>query len=149
MMENDEQAASSFWRIDIADMNSADFNADDAQIAGDSIAEVLRRVAVVMDLPLEACVYTHSFTDAYYDSADGVAHRWREPKWFTVHALVHVLGGVRLIEDAFRGKLLAAMHDMPPEYYDKYHSWEFMLIDEKMFKDMHEEDLDRAVSDDI
>ena len=148
-MEANEQAASSFWRIDIPDMDAADFNADDAQMAGAAIATVLRRVAVVMNLPLEACVYTHSFTDSYYDSADGVAHRWREQRWFTVHALVRLLGNVRLSENDFCEKLLEAIDGMHPEYLDKYHSWEFMRIDEKAFNDMHEEDLNRAVADDI
>ena len=149
MMEANEQATSAFWRIDIPDMEAADFNADDAQMAGAAIAAVLRRVAMVMNQPLEACVYTYPFTDSYYDSADGVAHRWREPRWFTVHALVRLLGNVRLSENDFCGKLLGAIGGMHPEYLDKYHSWEFMRIDEKAFNDMHEEDLNRAVADDI
>ena len=147
-MATDNQHTSSFWRIDIQDMDADDFDADDAQIAGASIAAVLRRTAVV-NLQLEAYVYTHAFTDPCYNSVDGVTHRWREPRLFTVHGLVRLLGGVRLSENDFCGKLLEAIDGMHPEYLDKYHSWEFMQIDENAFNGMHEEGLARAAADDI
>ena len=147
-MATDHQHTSFFWRIDIQDMDASDFDADDAYMAGSAIAAVLRRVAVV-NLQLEAYVYTDTFTDPCYNSVDGVTHRWREPRLYTVHALVRVLGGVGLSEHGLRGKLLDAMDGMQPEYLDKYHSWEFMRISENEFNGMHEEGLNRAAADDI
>ena len=147
-MEVDQQNTSCFWQIEVRDMDAKDFDADDAFTAGLSLTMVLRRAAVTSP-QLQAHVYTHTLTNPYYDSADDVTYRWREPKLFTVHALVHIVGDVGLSELDFREKLFEAMDGMHPSYLDKYHSWDFTRIDEDAFTRLCDENVDRADTDDV
>ena len=141
-MEVDQQNTSCFWRIEVRDMDAKDVDADDVFTAGLSLTLVLRRAAVASP-QLQAHVYAHTITHPYYDSAEGVTYRWREPKLFTVCALVHIVEGVGLSELDFREKLFEAMDRMHPSYLDKYHSWDFTRVDEDSFNRFYEENVNR------
>ena len=131
-------------------MDAKDFDADDAYTAGFSLTLVLRRVvAVVKNLQLQAHVYTHTLTSPYCNSADGVTYRWREPRRFTVYALIRLVGGVPLSEQDLCEKLFEAMDGMHPSYLDKYHSWDFMPVDVDAFNRLCEENLSRAETHNI
>ena len=147
-MEVDQQNTSCFWRIEVRDMDAKDVDADDAFTAGLSLTLVLRRAAV-MSPQLQAYIYAHTITHPYFDSADGVTYRWREPKLFTVYALVRIAGGVGLSELDFREKLFDAMDGMHPSYLDKYHSWDFTRFDEDAFNRLNEENVNRVGVDNI
>ena len=70
-------AVSFFWRIDVSDgLNASVCNDDDADTAATEMTVVLRRAATT-NLPLQAYVFNHKYTEPACDFGDGVTRRWR------------------------------------------------------------------------
>ena len=140
-------AVSFFWRIDVSDgLNASVCNDDDADTAATEMTVVLRRAAAT-NLPLQAYVFNHKYTESACDFGDGVTRRWREPSHFDVHGLVHLQGDVSFSELDLRGRLLEMMETMDPLYLNGYHTWSFIQIGEREYSSMCEEDLHRACCD--
>ena len=146
-MAADGTIMSSFWRIVVTDVLSAGvYDDDEADTMATKMTEVLRRTSTAA-VPLQAYVFVHKHTDPESSSEAGVTYHWRETSHYDIHGLVH-LQGVSLTENELCQNVLDTIMDkmQHSQYYlDAYRLWSFVQLSEHQYKDMYQDDLDRAL----
>ena len=110
--------------------------------------------------PLNAFIYNHAImypgsssagaTSAYTPgpivefNPSLIVYRWRTTVGYDVHALVKVVGGVRISELGLRGEILQALKEMANHYSSAYDKWTVTQLNEHEFLERHFEDETRA-----
>ena len=139
-----------YWRID-CDFQDGIFRvlADEALEASEMMGHVLRETQ--RSTPLRAFVFNHQIMDSCTNIVDGVARFWRDANGYDVHALVKVMGFIRVSELTLGDRLLAAIdksvnEHMSPSYAEMFKCWKFTSLTEEQFLEMRSDDYEEAMA---